>query len=311
MFEAHTDEGNATCVRIVGNGAVVRSVKTEVAPPYRLRILAGDVPVLWAAGHPSRWGLVAYIDGSFPPFARFDAAECRRVREHRPNDANWWASWGVRFAQALHEAGFIGRGNWALERAHITDAPSATTIAGLTHRVIDRTNHDERTGSNVEIEWSLAGENGLLPLRELGPADEGRIKAFTKLASENTLPPALVWWHSGLQRHLVLDGHVRLEAFRRADKPIIALALCEERPSRITHEFEEAAERRAAEVARAVADPVVQARVISRVYADRPPADQATTALTLDGGAQLWDREAEARSPIFARRVAELLENRR
>ncbi|MFF5725047.1 hypothetical protein [[Kitasatospora] papulosa] len=44
-----------------------------------------------------------------------------------------------------------------------------------------------------------------------GPGDS-RVKAYRKQAREGTLPPVLMWWVSGLDCHLILDGHARLAA---------------------------------------------------------------------------------------------------
>ncbi|GAA1899682.1 hypothetical protein GCM10009837_22870 [Streptomyces durmitorensis] len=43
-------------------------------------------------------------------------------------------------------------------------------------------------------------------------ADDPRVKAYRKQARDGTLPPVLLWWVSGLDSHLVLDGHARLAA---------------------------------------------------------------------------------------------------
>ncbi|MGB8939405.1 MAG: hypothetical protein WCD21_04060 [Streptomyces sp.] len=41
-------------------------------------------------------------------------------------------------------------------------------------------------------------------------ADDPRVKAYRKQARDGTLPPVLLWWVSGLDCHLVLDGHAGL-----------------------------------------------------------------------------------------------------
>ncbi|MEU2075140.1 hypothetical protein [Streptomyces sp. NPDC013489] len=52
----------------------------------------------------------------------------------------------------------------------------------------------------------------VLPLRPMPAADDSRVKAYRKQAREGTLPPVLLWWVSGLDCHLILDGHARLAA---------------------------------------------------------------------------------------------------
>jgi hypothetical protein len=41
---------------------------------------------------------------------------------------------------------------------------------------------------------------------------DSRVKAYRKQIREGTLPPVLLWWVSGLDCHLILDGHARLAA---------------------------------------------------------------------------------------------------
>ncbi|WMX43621.1 hypothetical protein [Streptomyces roseicoloratus] len=63
------------------------------------------------------------------------------------------------------------------------------------------------------IDWFVhAGSWEVLPLRPLPDARDGRVKAYRKQAREGTLPPVLLWWVSGLDCHLILDGHARLAA---------------------------------------------------------------------------------------------------
>ncbi|MFJ6665169.1 hypothetical protein [Streptomyces sp. NPDC091383] len=63
------------------------------------------------------------------------------------------------------------------------------------------------------IDWFLhSGSWEVLPLRPMPDAEEGRVKAYRKQAREGTLPPVLLWWVSGLDCHLILDGHARLAA---------------------------------------------------------------------------------------------------
>ncbi|WP_406490192.1 hypothetical protein [Streptomyces phaeochromogenes] len=63
------------------------------------------------------------------------------------------------------------------------------------------------------IDWFVhSGAWEVLPLRPMPDADDSRVKAFRKQAREGTLPPVLLWWVSGLDCHLILDGHARLAA---------------------------------------------------------------------------------------------------
>ncbi|MFE9446302.1 hypothetical protein ACFYO2_47135 [Streptomyces sp. NPDC006602] len=63
------------------------------------------------------------------------------------------------------------------------------------------------------IDWFVHSSSWeVLPLRPMPDADDSRVKAFRKQAREGTLPPILLWWVSGLDCHLILDGHARLAA---------------------------------------------------------------------------------------------------
>ncbi|NNN34793.1 hypothetical protein HLK59_31415 [Streptomyces sp. S3(2020)] len=63
------------------------------------------------------------------------------------------------------------------------------------------------------IDWFVhSGSWEILPLRPLPDAADGRVKAYRKQAREGTLAPVLLWWVSGLDCHLILDGHARLAA---------------------------------------------------------------------------------------------------
>ncbi|WP_424921131.1 hypothetical protein [Streptomyces sp. wa1] len=63
------------------------------------------------------------------------------------------------------------------------------------------------------IDWCLHSTSWeILPLRPMPGPDDSRVKAYRKQAREGTLPPVLLWWVSGLDCHLILDGHARLAA---------------------------------------------------------------------------------------------------
>ena len=62
------------------------------------------------------------------------------------------------------------------------------------------------------IDWGCSGSGEIIPLREPSPADAARVKAWRKHARENTLPPVLLWWVTGLEAYVILDGHDRRPA---------------------------------------------------------------------------------------------------
>jgi hypothetical protein len=69
------------------------------------------------------------------------------------------------------------------------------------------------------LEWER--EIGrVLPLRQPPSPDDGRVKAWRKVAREGHLPPPLFFWVSGLNVFLLLDGHARLLAAQLEQVPL-------------------------------------------------------------------------------------------
>ncbi|MET9621586.1 hypothetical protein ABZZ37_12555 [Streptomyces sp. NPDC006464] len=63
------------------------------------------------------------------------------------------------------------------------------------------------------VDWFLHSTDWeLFPLRPLPAADDARVKAYRGQARAGILPPLLLWWVSGLDCYVVLDGHARLAA---------------------------------------------------------------------------------------------------
>jgi hypothetical protein len=63
------------------------------------------------------------------------------------------------------------------------------------------------------LDWFVHnGSWEILPLRAMPGADDPRVKAYRKQAREGILPPVLLWWVSGIDSYLILDGHARLAA---------------------------------------------------------------------------------------------------
>jgi hypothetical protein len=285
------------------------TIVTEIASPVKLRISQHGQPRVWAAGNPQSWGLCALINGPFDVVKSITAEEGRHVRESHPDEAGWWTAWAFRFAEALSGGsggGPIGRGSWWIERAEIV-APnewvSEFQRAGMSFSLVEA-DADQMAGSGiVEIEWGISGTNAYLPMRALNEKDEGRVKAFRKLALDGSLPPVLLWWHSGLQCSVVLDGHVRFESFRSAGVPARALLLSSVRPVGGAGATEQSRAERAAQFDRHIADPVVKNRVLMNLYGETVSHRAVTAARTLRGGVAEWDREAEFASPEYAAAV--------
>lgn len=192
----------------------------SICPPDRLRVSAGETPVLWARieedhygyeflrkGGDASWAIIPPI-----PFALAhgvaDLAPEARVRRWAREYATWLS---------VSSCSPLGRGDWTLAprmRWHQGAMLAMDDLAGIRAH---------------EIRGHVAWDHHVhpLPLRGMSPADSGRVKAWRKLARRGALPPVLLQWISGLVAHVVLDGHDRLFAAQLEGRP--APFLCLER----------------------------------------------------------------------------------
>lgn len=305
-WQAAQGMSSTSVVSIVADAIATPRVDTQVASPVHLRISHDGEGRIWAAGSPDRWGVCAFAKKSFRLLNPIAASECRQVRSAHPEEAAWWMSWAFRFSEALALNGPIGPGAWALERAEIV-SPEAWRAnferSGMAFRLVefDADLHDARFAETqiFDVDWGIGGTNVYLPLRPLTRNDEGRLKAFRKLARVHALPPVLLWWHAGLQGSIVLDGHVRCEAFRLEELPVRALLLSAIRPTPGAGEAEQLRIDRAAQIDRHISDPVLKGQVLQRLY-DEPVTHHFTTsARPLPGGRIAWEADVEQASPEY------------
>jgi hypothetical protein len=160
------------------------------------------------------------------------------------------------------------------------------------------------------IDWfSHSTSWEVLPLRPMPGPGDSRVKAYRKQVREGTLPPVLLWWVSGLDCHLILDGHARLAAAiaESAEPPLLQLHRTVPRDdlaARIDdavgfYEYELA---RFAEL-RAVHGPTVPDGAATagpqlvRLLHDLNTAEQPTWAWPLPGGEGQWRRIAREVTP--------------
>ncbi|MEW2603057.1 MULTISPECIES: hypothetical protein [Streptomyces] len=139
---------------------------------------------------------------SFVPPLRADTARALSGSPER---------WAHRFAQYLSDSpgSPLHEGRWLLTR----ESP-------ILHGRHPTTSHAEHWSSMLVegdpdgyIDWYLHSHSWeVLPLRPMPGPGDSRVKAYRKQAREGTLPPVLLWWVSGLDCHLILDGHARLAA---------------------------------------------------------------------------------------------------
>ncbi len=169
----------------------------------RLLVSQMSLPVVLAVVDEHHEGVDFWrTDGyrSFVPPLRADAGRALAGSPQR---------WAHRFAQYLIDSpgSPLHEGRWLLScesplRRH-ADASHAEYWGSM---VVD--GHP-----NGCIDWFLHVHSWeVLPLRPMPDAGDSRVKAYRKQAREGTLPPVLLWWVSGLDCHLILDGHARFAA---------------------------------------------------------------------------------------------------
>ncbi len=267
---------------------------TFVAPPERLLISSPAGPMLWAAGSASRWGLHVRR-GVAPTVAPpWTADRCRRIRAAHPDHDGWWTAWAFAFAEALAvNAHPIAGGRWELRRAEVTTEWAARRrLDGLSVDTVELDDDLLTDAAACFLTWDI-GSAWLLPLRTVGPADDGRVKSAAKLAADGMLPPLLLWWHSGLHAHLLLDGHVRLAACRASGAPIRALTLTRADVVAATPEVEEARATRVAVIEAHVVDAVRRNQLLADLHQPLGLRRSTTRARILSGGLDAWRRGAD------------------
>ncbi len=131
---------------------------------------------------------------------------------------NYWAKW---FLQALIQSHNtpLSQGLWALE---YSDQENRTynTHQGLQRHWRNLHSDPKNTAQFfsahlLDIDWAMSGNGSIIPLFA-PPMDiehSGRVKWWRKVARDTgTLPPLLLWFMSGLDAYILLDGHDRLYA---------------------------------------------------------------------------------------------------
>ncbi|MFE9880916.1 hypothetical protein [Streptomyces sp. NPDC005784] len=153
------------------------------------------------------------------------------------------------------------------------------------------------------IDWFVhSGSWEVLPLRPMPDADESRVKAYRKQAREGTLPPVLLWWVSGLDCHLILDGHARLTAAiaESVEPPLLHLhrtlrrddlaARIDEAVDSYEYELARFAELRALHGHTVPDGAATTGPRFARVLRDLHTAKQPNWAWPLPGGKTQWHR---------------------
>jgi len=148
------------------------------------------------------------------------------------------------------------------------------------------------------LAWDLNGSSDTLFLRAPSPGDSSRIKASRKLAREGILPPVLLWFISGLDAYVLLDGHDRLHASRLENlaPPARVLSSRQLEPGRKVDTYGQHSKQLERQLAHS-SSPATVDRVNDRLRAMYPGPQHGsgrTRVWPMSGGAPAWLAEARA-----------------
>ncbi|HLL67549.1 MAG TPA: hypothetical protein VK453_17825 [Micromonosporaceae bacterium] len=264
------------------------ALRVEVAGRGSLVLRQNDTVVLMAEVDSDRYGVEYTLTGQFcspiPPIRAAYAASLGTEDQRGVRRARW----AHHFVAALTSstAGPLHTGRWVLsvEATHLRPAVRASTPAERWEELL-------LPDGPGYIDWFV--DNGawqILPLRPLADPDTGRVKAFRKQAREGILPPVLLWWISGLDCYVLLDGHDRLVAAlaEKVEPPVLCLSSVNtEQAARDT----DAAVRRYARTAELLEGHVtagVPGATAARTAVNRRLAEHLTTIETAYGATRAW-----------------------
>ncbi|MGW2858399.1 hypothetical protein [Streptomyces sp. NPDC001205] len=280
-------------------GPAVPALRVEAASGRRLLVRQGADPVLFAVQRSSHRGLHYARTGRYvsplPPPRAFLA---RSLRDSPDRSARW----AHHFTSALCSSpnGPLHQGDWQVLRSltgWFADANWAKLLA-----------HDPDRGHLTWFGYGDPAEDArdLLPLRALSAPDVPRVKAYRRQYREGVLPPVLLWWVSGLNSPVVLDGHDRLTAaLAEGGRPEL-LVLTRARPigwaERAVRGRVEAYERqvRGRRATGGPLAPVLISQESRRFAADLTALAETpdlTRAWPLPGGPAAWQRAVDVYAP--------------
>ncbi len=256
----------------------------EVASGHRLRIRLPDGPRLWAQIEPYAQGL--HWTRAPSTVAILPPISWPTVRRIAPSNHPAWAR---HYARALRDGHLLEAGQWIITP---TWSPGedprrrAPPIYNLLN-ALNPSNHGY-------VDWGLNGAADVLALRDPSFPDAARVKAWRKHAEVGTLPPILLAWITGLDCHVVLDGHDRLQAAAQAGVVPTAFTLIRERCSPWSYEawqtrIIEKYERARANGASSATLNALQDRILD-AFDPQNDWQYKTRAWPLAGGVDAWRR---------------------
>lgn len=286
------------------------SVRVEHAPGRHLRLVARERVVLWARVKSYCEGVWLLAGASAPRLVEpITMAQVRAVK-HAPDSERWLEAWARHFASALARSALAGPSAPGGSLLY----PGAWQVAATEAKVREpRRSSADRDGlidvhsarGPVFESWALMGSNATLTLRRPPSDDAARVKALRKLARARALPPLLLWLVSGLDLHVLLDGHERARAASLEGVPVARLVVTSTREHRWEPDLRmQEGELTRAEVALARAShpegvrpsalDTIQRRLVGAFSEPRCTIPK-TRAYAIPGGAEAWRREVAAR----------------
>ena len=288
----------------------------QAGRPRLMRLMAGSWPLLWARvddDHCGYWYVRRSLaEGSpglvVPPVTALEARE----QPGAMGSDDWYLAWARFFARKLQTspASPLHVGRWRF-------VPSG---ARPPVRHLERVAQQPAHGYD---EWDFGDDLPPLALRLLSSPDDDRVRAWRRSFREGALPPVLLMWVSGLDRHVVLDGHERLVAALAEGEtpPVLSLLRLQEHPvapdaARARAITEEMSAQLLAATNPDLWPPrpfrVESAnRLLIEAHDDRPKLSLRTRAWPLAGGVRTWCAQVrqalEARGPSGEDVRAEML----
>ena len=284
-------------------------LRVEAGGGRLFRIMAGAWPILWARVADDLWGYwyvrarVASASPGLvvPPICAEEA--CATVEE--PGTATWFAEWARYFASKLDQSiqTPLYSGRWWISPCDAKRSPlRPPRLAREIPSVLAWEGVVEQAAHGF-TNWDFGDVPLPLALRAPAREEDGRLKAWRKIARQGKLPPLLLMWISGLQRYIVLDGHDRLHAAILEGTTPRALGLLgfREEPALLT----DAAGLQAESIAAAVAaNPNPRGgrpysvdsvnRLLLEAYDDRMRLKLVTRAWPLTGGCSAWMQQVRS-----------------
>lgn len=284
VFE-YTDQRRRPNTRV--EGALTRS-------EYLFRILVGGVPRLLVSID-DWWESYVFVRPdarSWEPFmGPLQSADLQSGRD-------WLWHFATRIVESefapLHEGRFrvelSSCGPAGTIQSFLSNSPAPPHLGGYE---ATQDNFWKEDGNGV----SYVKPGAVLPLRSLGPEDAGRLKWWRKLARRERIPPVITWYVPVLERHLVLDGHVRLRAALTEQAEVPIACLCHDTRWFMPEDGRAAMVRGVAELLVNQPTAIEKAnKLLREAYEGIPSARQR--GWPIPGGANAWLEAAEL---VFSR----------